>query len=81
MDPIFTEILQFAKVATPSFAVAVVFLGLFRLIGDLRQPRKLADAVKEMNTQAEKDALIELYRLHRMTKISGKPLSRRKSRP
>lgn len=57
------DFIQLAKSASPWGAVAIVALGIIRLVRDLQQPRALAAAVKAMDSQQEKDALVELYRL------------------
>lgn len=76
-----SEILPFLKAASPWGAAVVIMLGLFRLIRDLRQTRNLADAVKTMSTQKDRDTLVELYRIDQTTLVAAKPASRRKLRP
>lgn len=80
MDPIqITDLIQLAKSASPWGAGAYVALEIIRLIRDLRQPRALAVAVKSMETQKEKDALVDLFRLANpprggaVAKPKGKP--------
>jgi hypothetical protein len=58
-----TDLIQLARTASPWGAGCVALLGLFQLIRHLRQPSALAKAVKAMETQEEKDALVELFRL------------------
>lgn len=66
MDPNqISDLIQLAKAVLPWKwgMVALVALGILRLIRDIWLPRSLAAAVKTMGTQQEKDTLVELFRI------------------
>ncbi|GAA5483916.1 hypothetical protein [Haloferula sargassicola] len=70
-----TDLIQLAKVASPWGAGCAVLMGVLYLIQTLRQPRALADAVKSMETQEERDALIEMFRIANPPKPKAKKKS------
>lgn len=60
-----TDLIQ---TVSPWGAITAVFLGIFHLIRELQQPSALATAVKSMETQEDKDALVEMYRIAKQPK-------------
>lgn len=80
MDPIqiTTDLIHLAKTASPWGAGAIVALGLFRLICELRQPAAMAKAVKSLDRRQEQQALVELFRIAHPPKEAAKANSKRK---
>ena len=66
------DLFTLAKDITPWGAACIVLVGVLHLIRALRQPRALANAVKSMETQKEKDALVEMYRIANQSKSKSK---------
>lgn len=60
-----TDLIQ---IVSPWGAGTAVFLGIIHLIRELRQPSALATAVKSMETQEGKDALVEMYHIAKQPK-------------
>ena len=61
------ELFSITKNMMPWSAACIVLVSVLHLIKALRLPLALANAVKTMETQKEKDALVEMYRIANQT--------------
>lgn len=81
MDPnLLPEISHLLKAGTPWAAGCAVCIAALQFSYKLLAPRFYADAVRRTTTKAEKDALVELFRLANLPKQRSSDQPIRKSK-